>query len=100
VTGTTTLTVGTGTLSSIAITPADPSVSLGATEQFTVTGTFSDGTLQDITFNTHFSSSSASVATIANAPSVAGVATTHGIGTAVIGANSIGVTTSTTLTVQ
>lgn len=100
VTGTTTLTVGTGTLTSIAITPASPSVSLGATEQFTATGTFSDGTTQDITFTTHFSSSAASVATIANAPSVAGVATTRGTGTTVIGANSRGVTTSTTLTVQ
>lgn len=98
--GTTTLTVGTGTLNSIAITPTHPSVSLGATEQFTANGTFSDGSVQDITLTTHFSSSAASVATIANAPSVAGVATTRGAGTTVIGANSRGVTTSTTLTVH
>jgi hypothetical protein len=100
VTGTTTLTVGTGTLTSIALTPANPSVSLGATEQFTATGTFSDVSTQDITFNTHFSSSAASVATIANAPSVAGAATTRGAGTTAIGANSLGVTASTTLTVH
>src|SRR6478736_4168426 len=98
--GTTTLTVGTGTLTSVAITPLDSSVTLGNTQQFTATGSFSDGTNQDITLTTHWSSSSASVATIANAPSVAGVATTLGVGTTSIGANAKGVTASTTMTVQ
>lgn len=98
--GTTTLTVGTGTLTSVAITPANSTVTLGSTQQFTATGTFSDGTTQDITLTTHWSSFSASVATIANAPSVGGLATTHGVGTTSIGANSKGVTSSTNLTVQ
>ena len=98
--GTTTLTVGTGTLTSVAITPLDSSVTLGNTQQFTATGSFSDGTTQDITLTTHWSSSSASVATIANAPSVGGLATTHGVGTTSIGANAKGVTASTTMTVQ
>ena len=98
--GTTTLTVGTGTLTSVAITPLDSSVTLGNTQQFTATGSFNDGTTQDITLTTHWSSSSASVATIANAPSVGGLATTHGIGTTSIGANAKGVTASTTMTVQ
>jgi len=98
--GTTTLTVGSGTLTSITLAPADSTVSLGSTQQFTATGHFSDGSTQDITLTTHFSSSSASVATIANAPSVAGVATTTGAGTTTIGANSKGVTASTSLTVQ
>jgi hypothetical protein len=43
-------------------------VPLGAPQQFTATGTFSDSTTQDITSNVHWSSSLASVATIANAP--------------------------------
>jgi hypothetical protein len=98
--GTTALTVGTGTLTSVVITPLNSSVTLGNTQQFTATGSFNDGTTQDITLTTHFSSSIASVATIANAPSVAGVATTNGVGTTVIGANSKSVTSSTTLTVQ
>jgi len=98
--GTTTLTVGTGTLSSIVVTPENSTVALGSTQQFTATGHFSDGSTQDITMTTHFSSSVASVASIANAPSVAGVATTNGVGTTVIGANSKNVTSSTTLTVQ
>ncbi|MGH9505202.1 MAG: beta strand repeat-containing protein [Terriglobales bacterium] len=98
--GTTTLTVGTGTLTSVAITPANSSVTLGSTQQFTATGTFSDATTQDITLTTHWSSLPASVATIANAPSVAALATTHGVGTTAIGANSKGVTASTNMTVQ
>lgn len=98
--GTTTLTVGSGTLSSIVVTPANSTVALGSKQQFTATGHFSDGSTQDITLTTHFSSSLASVATIANAPSVAGVVTTNGVGTTVIGANSKNVTNSTTLTVQ
>lgn len=100
VTGTTTVTVGTGTLTSVAVTPANPTVTLGNTQQFTATGTFSDGTTQDITLTTHWSSSSASVATVANAPSVAGLATTKATGSSVVGANSGGVTSSTTMTVQ
>src|SRR5436189_191525 len=99
-TGTATLTVGTGTLGSLAITPATPSVTVGSTQQFTATGSFNDGTTQDITLTTHWSSSSASVATIANAPSIGGLATANGSGTATIGGNSGGVTNSATLTVQ
>jgi uncharacterized protein YjdB len=98
--GTTTLTVSNGTLVSLAITPANSTVSNGSTQQFTATGTFSDSTTQDITINVHWSSSHASVATIANAPSTAGLATTVGVGSTTIGANSGGVTNSTSLTVQ
>jgi trimeric autotransporter adhesin len=98
--GTTTLTVGSGKLVSITISPASPLVTLGNTQQFTATGSFNDATTQDITLTTHWSSSSSGVATIANAPSVAGLATTHGVGSTVIGANSGGITHSTTMTVH
>jgi uncharacterized protein YjdB len=98
--GTTTLTVGTGTLSSIAIAPSNTSISAGATQQFTATGTFSDGTTQDVTINSHWSSSVASAATIANGPPQAGLATTYAAGTTTIGANSGGITASTTLVVN
>ncbi len=98
--GTTTLTVSNGTLVSLKVTPANSTVSNGSTQQFTATGTFSDSTTQDITLNVHWSSSSASVATIANAPSAAGLATTNGVGTTTIGVNSGGITSSTSLTVQ
>jgi uncharacterized protein YjdB len=100
VTGTTTLTIGTGTLVSLAITPATPTATAGGTQQFTATGSFTDGSTQDITLNSHWSSSSASVATIANAPSVGGLAKCIAPGTSLIGANSGGTTGSALLTVQ
>ena len=97
VTGTTTVVVGTGTLLSVAITPADSSVTVGATQQFTATGTFSDGTTQDVTINAHWSSTVPTVATIANAPVRAGLATTFASGTTTIGVNRSGVTATTNL---
>jgi hypothetical protein len=100
VTGTTTLTIGTGTLVSLVVTPANPTVAAGGLQQFIATGTFSDASTQDITLNAHWSSSHASVATIANAPSVGGQATCIAAGTSTIGANSGGISGSTTLTVQ
>jgi uncharacterized protein YjdB len=99
ITGTTTLTIGTGTLQSIAVSPVNPSVGAGSTQQFSAIGTFSDSTTQDVTLNTHWSSSVASVATIANGPG-AGLATTFAAGNTVIGANSGGITNSTTLNVH
>jgi uncharacterized protein YjdB len=100
---TTTLTVFSGTLTAIAITPAAPTVTKRSTQQFTANGTFSGSvTPQDITLTTHWSSSSSSVATIANGPNGAGLATTTGVGATNIGATSGGVTAATpaTLTVQ
>jgi uncharacterized protein YjdB len=100
VTGTTTLTVGTGTLQSIAVSPVNPSVPVGTTQQFNAIGTFSDSSTQDVTLNSHWSSSVASVATIANGPGAAGLATTFAAGNTVIGANTGGITNSTTLNVH
>src|SRR5581483_9499068 len=98
--GTTTLTVSNGTLVSLAITPANSIASNGSKQQFTATGTFSDSTTQDITLNVHWSSSSASVATIANAPSTAGLAAAAGVGSTTLGAHSGGIMNHTRLTVQ
>jgi uncharacterized protein YjdB len=97
VTGTTTVVVGTGTLVSVAITPVNSSVAVGATQQFTATGTFSDSTTQDITINAHWSSTVPTVATIANAPVRAGLATTFASGTTTIGVNRGGITATTNL---
>ncbi len=97
VTGSTTVTVGTGTLVSVAITPANSSVAAGSTQQLTATGTFSDGTTQDVTINSHWSSTVPTVATIANAPVHAGLATTFAAGTTTIGVNHSGITATTNL---
>ena len=101
VTGTTTLTVSNATLSAIVITPSAPNVAVGSTQQFTATGTFTDLSTQDVTLNTHWSSSTASVATIANGAGAAGLATTVSVGSTVIGANAGGTVAPTvTLTVH
>jgi len=98
VTGSTSVTIGTGTLVSVDITPADPTVAHGSTQQFVALGTFSDSTTQDVSINSHWSSTISSVATIANAPVNAGLATTKTTGTTTIGVNHGGNTASTTLT--
>jgi len=100
ITGTTTLTVGIGTLVSLVIAPANSTAAAGTLQPFTATGTFSDASTQDITLNAHWSSSHATVATVANAPSAAGTVNCIAAGATTIGANSGGITGSTTLTVQ
>jgi Big-like domain-containing protein/List-Bact-rpt repeat protein len=52
------------TLVSIAVTPANPTVVAGQSQQFTATGTFSDGTKQDITVSVVWASSNTESATI------------------------------------
>jgi hypothetical protein len=84
------------TLSSIAVTPASPTITTGATQQFTATGTYSDGSTKTITSQVTWSSSVASVATIG----ASGVAWGAGAGTTTIGAAQGGVSASTALTVQ
>src|SRR5204862_4513075 len=55
------------TLVSIAVTPANPSVAKGTTQAFTATGTFSDGSTQNLTNSVGWSTSSISVAPINSA---------------------------------
>ena len=98
VTGSTSVTVGSGTLTSIDIAPANPTVAHGATQQFVALGSFSDGSTQDVSINSHWSSTIPSVATIANAPVNAGLATTFSTGVTTIGVNHGGITASTNLT--
>jgi uncharacterized protein YjdB len=100
ITGTATLVVGNGTLVSTAIAPINPTITMGGTQQFAVTGTFSDATTQDLTLNSHWSSTSGTVATIANNPGVAGLATALASGVTTIGANIGGIQSSTSLTVN
>ncbi len=95
ITGSTTLTVTAATLVSIAVTPANPSIAKGRTQQFTATGTFSDNSTQNLTSSVAWSSVTTSVATI----STGGLATAVSTGMSTIKAVSGGITGSTTLTV-
>jgi len=83
-------------LSSIAVTPAQPSIALGSTQQFKAVGTYSDGSTQDLTSTATWSSTSTSSATVNATGLVSGV---HS-GTATIAAASGSISGSTTLTID
>src|SRR5579863_315004 len=100
VSGSTALTVTPATLVSMAVTPALPDTPLGANQQFTATGTFTDGSTQNLTATVNWSSSDASVATISNSAGSEGLATSLATGSASISATSGSVSGSTTITVS
>ncbi len=93
--GSATLTVTAATLVSIAMTPANPMVPAGTTQQFTATGTFTDGTSQNLTSSSSWASDTTSVASISNS----GLASAVSMGAANISASVGGITGSTLLTV-
>jgi len=85
----------TKTLTSIAVTPASPAhLKVGATQQFTATGTFSDGTTSDITATVTWNSGTTATATI----SAAGLATGVAAGTTAITATQGAVTSTPAVT--
>jgi len=93
--GSATLTVTTPTLVSITLGPQDPTIPVGATQQFTATGVYSDGSTQDLTSTATWSSPPNVVIAINSAGLAAGLFP----GTAPIQANSGSVYASTTVTV-
>ncbi len=84
-------TVTSATLVSIAVTPANVSLAKGTNQQFTVIGTYSDGSTMDLTQSSTFSSSNPSVLGITST----GVATAGGVGSAQITVSSGGITYTT-----
>jgi hypothetical protein len=94
ITGSTSVTVGPPNLVSIAVSPQDPTVSAGLTQQFTATGTYTDGSTQALN-GASWTSTPSTVATISNS----GLATGATAGTATIQATSGTISGSTTLTV-
>ncbi|WP_109486874.1 beta strand repeat-containing protein [Occallatibacter savannae] len=93
---TTTLTVTNATVQSITVTPANPTIALGSSQQFAASGLFSDGSTQDISNVVTWTSSTPTVAVV-NQKGVAASAT-HG--TTNIIAALTGITGSTQLTVN
>jgi trimeric autotransporter adhesin len=90
------VTVTAATLSSIAITPPDPIIALGASLQFVATGTFSDGSTENLLGQVTWTSSNNAVAII----DATGAISTTGKGTSTIMATLDGVSDTTTLTVN
>ncbi len=94
--GTATLTVTAATLASLAVTPASASVPVGLTQRFVAMGTYSDGSVVDLSTSVAWTSASPLVATVLSSTGVAtGVAT----GSAPITATSGGKSGTATLTV-
>ena len=83
------------TLTTITVTPANPTVAEGGTRQFTATGTYTDSSTLDLTNSVSWGSGTLSVATI----TAGGLATGVGAGTSFITATSGVISGSTTLTV-
>lgn len=84
-------------LTFVAVAPSAPSILKGSTQQFTAVGSFSDGTMHDITTTALWESSNLSVATI---QSKTGLATGAGLGSSRITASYNGIDSpSTVLTV-
>ena len=99
VSGQTTLTVTAAVLQSVQITPTNPSIPRGTTQQFVATGTYSDNTTQNVTEQATWSSSMGTIATISNAAGSRGLATGANAGTTTITATFDGVSGNTLLTV-
>lgn len=82
-------------LSSIAVTPTNPSVVDGTSQQFLAMGVYSDGSTQNLTNSVTWSSSDTAVGTINGS----GLATTDGTGTSIVRASLGDVSASIMLTV-
>lgn len=83
------------TLTTVAVSPATPSVAVGKTQQMVATGTYDSGATDTITDSASWATSDNTIATVSSTGVVTGVAT----GTATISATLNGVSGSTTVAV-
>jgi len=96
ISGTAALIVSSASVTSMTVNPANPTVLLGLTQQFTANAGFSDGTNQDVTGVTQWQSSATKVASI----TTSGLATAKSIGTSTITGTFGGMSASSLLTVS
>ena len=94
-----TFTLNAATLTSIAVTPANPMEPINSNLQFTATGTFSDGSTKNITSTVAWGSSNTDAATITEEGGLATTGPTAGL-TTTISATQSDVQGSTLLTVS
>src|SRR5439155_22163025 len=96
ISGSTTATVTAAVLTSIQVTPQNPTIAKGTQQQFVATGVFSNATTQDLSSQVTWASSAPAIATV----STAGLADAAAVGSSTISASKGGVTGSTLLTVS
>jgi uncharacterized protein YjdB len=99
VSGSMTLTVTAATLVSIGVTPANPSIANGTSQQFTATGIYTDHSTQNLTTSVTWGSSDPTVVQLSNASGSNGLATAASQGSVTITATVGSVSGSMTLTV-
>lgn len=97
--GTAAFTVTAATVSTIQVTPIQPSVSVGTPVLFAATAIFSDNTTQPVTGQATWTSSAVTVAVVSTGGGTRGIAQTLSAGTTTIGATWNGVAGTTVLTV-
>lgn len=85
------VTVGTATLQSLSILPIAVSIAAGTSTQLTLTGTYSDGSTQNLTGTAIWVSSANTVVAVNAAGDVTGLVAGDAIVTATVGAISLGV---------
>ena len=95
ITGKTTLTVSTSSVVSLAITPADPTIAAGTTQQFKLMASFSNGTQVDVSNSASWKTSNFNEAVIGNTGLATGIAS----GQVTITATYKAVNQQTTLTI-
>lgn len=99
VSGSTILTSSSATLDTLSIAPDNPTIPKGQTQQFTVTGIYSDGTSQDVSASVWLASGDSSVATLNYVNGIGTVMYGTGAGSTAITATLGGVSVYTILTV-
>lgn len=99
-TDTTAVTITGATVARLELTPAQRSVPVGVVTPLTATAIFTDTSVQDVTAQAVWSSSTPSVAQVTNAAGAQGQVTPLTPGTTTISATLMGVSASTALTVS
>ena len=97
--GSTTLTVSPPTLTSLTITPPDPSIAKGTGLQLSAAGNFSDGSTQDLTNQVSWTSANNTIAQVSNVSGSEGLVTGLAVGTTSITATFNGMQQSATVQV-
>ena len=99
ITGTAPITV-TIALVSISVSPAVRTIAISTDQQFKATGTFSDGSTQDVTGTVTWASAKSTIATVSNTVPTKGLAQALAAGSSIITATSGSISGSATLTVS
>ncbi len=95
-----TVSVTTASLVSLAVSPVMSTLSVGGTAALKAVGTFSDGTMVDLTDTVTWTSAPTGIVSVSNAAATAGIATALAVGSTTVVATSGNVASKATITVS